>query len=689
MSNQQLSPLSNPRNDRTIMSAWNDFLTGHVPPANALRCLIDDSWRRCLDVKVDPSRVQAQAPLDEQALDTLQQQHRELLDAGQQVMAMARDLLAETETIMILTDPNGMILSVEGDPRALGAAEVIRLSMGSSWNELICGTNAIGTALSIGQPVQIHASEHFCAGIKDWTCSATVIRDPYDGKILGAIDVSGLGKTFSPHCLALAVTTAGRIESQLARQEMDFRYQLLERSMARMSSMQDGVIICDRRGYPIKANERAAAALQARGIDVDLNGSSAIATLNLGVFSSNPGAPAPAWLRGDWLEPILVAGERIGTLLTIPALPTRPTGRKVAAVQDDSDDKSDGKSDNEGFAAIIGTSAPLLQAVSKARLLARTNVPVLLQGETGVGKENFSRGIHNAGNRAGNRTANRAGHLSEQPSEHLFVALNCGGLSKDLLASELFGHAEGAFTGSRRGGMAGKIEAADGGTLFLDEIGEMPLELQPHFLRVLEEGEIYRIGETVPRKIHFKLISATNRDLREEVAQGRFRMDLFYRVSVTSIRIPPLRERRGDIAALVAHFLHQFTKRYAMAAKDMAPEVLAALEQHPWPGNVRELRNAVESMFLMAGSAPSLQLDALPDEIASSSSMSPCLAPLGAPRGDLEGVELASIRATLAADRGNLTQAARHLGIAKSTLYAKLKKYGLDQDVDGARSAPH
>ncbi len=668
ISSQQSQPLSNPRNDRTIMAAWNDFLTGHTPPANALRCLIDDSWRRCLDVKVDPTRVQAQAPLDAEALNSLQQQHRELLNAGQQVMAMASKLLAETETIMILTDPNGMILSVEGDPRALGAAEGIRLRAGSSWNELICGTNAIGTALSIGQPVQIHASEHFCAGIKDWTCSATVIRDPYDGSILGAIDVSGLGKTFSPHCLALAVTTAGRIESQLARQEMDFRYHLLERSMAKMSSVHDGVIICDRRGYPIKANERAAAALLARGIDVDLKSTIPIATLNLGIFSSTQNTTAPAWLRDDWLEAIHVAGERIGTLLTIPALPARsspPLARKAAAVQD-----------NKGFAGIIGKSAPLLQAINKARLLSKTNVPVLLLGETGVGKENFSQGIH------------RAGHPGEQPLvEHPFVALNCGGLSKDLLASELFGHAEGAFTGSRRGGMAGKIEAANGGTLFLDEIGEMPLELQPHFLRVLEEGEIYRIGETVPRKINFKLISATNRDLHEEVAQGRFRMDLFYRVSVTSIRIPPLRERSGDIAALVMHFLHQFAERYGMAAKDISPEVLDALQHHPWPGNVRELRNAVESMFLMAGTAELLQLDALPDDITSS--LTPDSLPLAATLGKLEGAELASIRATLAADRGNLTQVARHLGIAKSTLYVKLKKYGLDQQVDGARSAPH
>jgi sigma-54 dependent transcriptional regulator, acetoin dehydrogenase operon transcriptional activator AcoR len=659
--------LSNPQNNRKIMAAWEGFLSGQAPQSSALRCLIDDSWRRCLEVQVDPARHQALPPLNEAALSSLQHQHRELLIAGKQVMAMARDFLAETETIMILTDPNGMILGVEGDQRALGAAENIHLIAGCSWNELICGTNAIGTALSIGQPVQIHAAEHFCAGIKQWTCSATVIRDPYDGKILGAVDVSGLGKTFSPHSLALAVTTAGRIESQLAKQEMGFRYQLLERGMAKMASATDGVIICDRRGYPIKVNERAATALLARGIVFDLINATTIPTLGTGTFANSASNEAPEWLRADWVEAIIDEGERIGTLLTIPGLPQPglpshfARKEKAAALAATADIK--------GFAGIVGCSDVLVAAVQKAKLLARTNVPVLLLGETGVGKENFAQGIH------------RAGPSGARP----FVALNCGGLSKDLLASELFGHCEGAFTGARRGGMIGKVEAANGGTLFLDEIGEMPLELQPHFLRVLEQGEIYRIGETTPRKISFKLIAATNRDIQAEVAERRFRMDLFYRVSVTSIRIPALRDRREDIGPLAAHFLRTFAQQYGASPKQMTPEVIAALENHPWPGNVRELRNVVESMFLMAG-AESLGVEDLPPEIGLHAGWS-AAAPIPAAMGKLECGELASIQETLEAHRGNLTLAAKHLGIAKSTLYAKLKKYGLDQVVTGARGA--
>jgi len=662
--------LSNPQNNPVIMDAWSRFLDGHAPPPNALRCLIDDSWRRCLEVKVDPAREQALPPVNEDALYSLQQQHRELLAAGKQVMAMARDFLAETETIMILTDPNGMILGVEGDPRALGAAGDIHLIAGSCWSEGICGTNAIGTALSIGQPVQIHAAEHFCAGIKQWTCSATVIRDPYDGKILGAIDVSGLGRTFSPNSLALAVTTASRIESQLAKLEMDFRYQLLERGMAKIAGSTDGLIICDRRGYPIKANEQASAALLARGIDFNLKNTSQIPTLNVGTFASAEPAQAPDWLRTDWVEPIIDAGERIGTLLTIPCLPQ--AGNAQRAVQRDRSPKAATGGDHRGFGSIVGSSAALTDAVQKAKLLARTNVSVLLLGETGVGKENFARGIH------------CSGQVAERP----FVALNCGGLSPDLLASELFGHCEGAFTGSRRGGLIGKVEAANGGTLFLDEIGEMALELQPHFLRVLEEGEIYRIGENIPRKISFKLIAATNRDLKEEVAAGRFRMDLFYRVSVTSIRIPPLRQRKEDIRPLAEHFLRRLAEQHHVAPKRLEPEAIAALENHSWQGNVRELRNVVESMFLM-NEGDALGVGDLPFEIESQCAAegTPMTMRCTPASGKLEDAELEWIREAIESSRGNLTLVAKHLGIAKSTLYIKLKKYGLDRVLDSARGS--
>ncbi|MNZ99833.1 Limonene hydroxylase [compost metagenome] len=282
-------------------------------------------------------------------------------------------------------------------------------------------------------------------------------------------------------------------------------------------------------------------------------------------------------------------------------------------------------------------------------------MPILLQGETGVGKEAFAQGIHYSG-------VGRDGP---------FVAINCGSLSRDLLASELFGYAEGAFTGARRGGMKGKIEAAQGGTLFLDEIGEMPLELQSHLLRVLEEGELYRLGESEPRKVDFRLVAATHRDLRQEVAKQRFREDLFYRVAVTQIRIPPLRERKEDIALLARDILQRQAGRHGRPLPELAPEVLAALAGHDWPGNVRELRNVLEGMLLLGG--PRLTGEDLPDE----------LRPLGGADAAVEGLldenERQVICQAIDRSRGNLTQAAKALGIAKSTLYLRLRKYGLSR----------
>jgi transcriptional regulator with PAS, ATPase and Fis domain len=318
------------------------------------------------------------------------------------------------------------------------------------------------------------------------------------------------------------------------------------------------------------------------------------------------------------------------------------------------------------FPGVTGASPNLRQAADKAARLAQSRIPVLLLGETGVGKEVFAQGIH----------------ACSQQRNGPFVALNCGGLNRDLLASELFGHVDGAFTGARRGGVAGKIEAANGGTLFLDELGEMPLELQPHFLRVLEDGQIYRIGENTPRQVRFRLVAATNRDLRQDVAEGRFRMDLFYRISVTSIAIPPLRERRADIPELARQFLRQFCLRHEVPKKVFDPRVLSRLEQHEWPGNVRELRNVVESL-VVTSTGTVIGPDDLPPEIQSAP-MQPVAACEDFSPGRLRGLqksEFEQICRVLQQASGNATTAARELGIAKSTLYLKLKKYSLDKSL--------
>ena len=660
---------SNPVNDAGIMSAWERLLSGGDTPSDSLRYLIDVSWQRCLRAQVDPRRAEAPPPLPDDGLDSLREAYGELLTSSAPVMAHARNFLAETGTMMALADPSGMILTLEGDPATIAAAGNIHLLAGANWNEVSCGTNAIGTALEIGQPVQIHSAEHYCAGIKRWTCSATVIRHPHDGEILGVIDVSGLSESYSRHSLALVVTTASRIENRMATREMERRYRLLECCIKQLSGDPcDGVVVFDRRGYPAKGNDKAEVALTARASGFSLSSPRRIPALAVGAADA-PGAVGrdlPAWMRPEWVQPVIDGGERIGTLLTIP-LP-RPCGARHGTDKVNAQAPIDAEN---AFAGLIGSDRSLLESAHKARQLAKSNVPVLLLGETGAGKELFAQGIHQ----------------SSKAKDRPFVALNCGGLSRELLASELFGYTDGAFTGARRGGMIGKIEAASGGTLFLDEIGEMPLDLQPHFLRVLEQGEIYRLGENSPRKTDFRLVAATHRDLRGDVSAGRFRMDLFYRVAVTSVRVPPLRDRKGDIRILAEHFMNRFAREHSLGAVHLEEGAVACLEAYAWPGNVRELRNVIESILLMSH-GECLGIDTLPAEIQRHASGG-CGQPADKvthSRTTLEASEEQLIREAIGAAHGNLTVAARSLGIAKSTLYLKVKKYGIDRTLPDSRA---
>jgi transcriptional regulator with PAS, ATPase and Fis domain len=371
----------------------------------------------------------------------------------------------------------------------------------------------------------------------------------------------------------------------------------------------------------------------------------------------------PDWIDRDWIEPILLEGERLGAVLVLPDRNAVVRRAGLRALQRNAPASAD------PFDRLSGCSPAYLEAVRRARLLAKSPVPVLLLGETGVGKDAFAQALH------------AGGAQSSGP----FVAINCGGFSRELLTSELFGYAEGAFTGARRGGMTGKIEAADGGTLFLDEVGEMPLDLQPHLLRVLEAGEVYRIGENHPRKVKLRLIAATNRDLKAEVDAGRFRADLFYRIAVTTLKLPSLRDRAGDLPALAQHLLAEITRRYEIPVPDMQPEVLEAFHRHDWPGNIRELRNVLESMLLESGGA-SLGLSHLPSELGAASRPNMAFPPPITVGGTLERAESDAILAAIRRHQGNLTSAARDLGIAKSTLYVRIERLGLKGSVGLMRS---
>lgn len=643
---ERLSSYPEPQAEGQVMGAWERFLSGQDYTTSVVRRLIRDSWSRCFDAGVDPSCQNGLPIVQSDGLSCVLTQHHDLVQACLPVMSEARDFLSESGTVMLLTDPAGLVIEMAGDPRAVEEAKGVRLEPGARWHENDCGTNAIGTALLARAPVQVHAAEHFCQGIKRWTCSATVIRDAYDGDVLGALDISGLSSTYNQHALALVVAAATRIEERLTQQSLALRHALLDHYQARLPRHGHGqYLLFDRAGRMVKASSGAAAALGAMNVAFDTSRNTRLSALGVQMGDGRGARSVPPWLKADALEVIAHHGQALGTLIHLPE--AQPARRAVSLRSQTLGVEAD------AFADMLGSAPTMVEAQRRARQLARARVPVLILGETGVGKELFARAIHHAGPTA----------------DGPLVTVNCGGLSRDLLASELFGYVDGAFTGARRGGMMGKVEAAGGGTLFLDEVGELPLDLQPHLLRVLEGGEVYRLGDTQPRKVRFRLLAATNRDLRAEVDAGRFRMDLFYRISVTSLELPPLRERRADIAPLAEHFMARLAEEHGLPAMQLSPAAREALAAHLWPGNVRELRNVIESALLTADGTQ-LDVDDLPAQLFSRAV---------APTSDhsLETAEKAAIEQALRTCRGNATQCARELGISKSTLYAKLRKYGL------------
>ena len=328
----------------------------------------------------------------------------------------------------------------------------------------------------------------------------------------------------------------------------------------------------------------------------------------------------------------------------INSRPVQPSGSTVVPVRE------------SAFDTVLGHSRGLQQVIQLARKVAVTDVPVLLTGETGTGKEVFAQAIHNGSARA------------KQP----FVAINCSAFSKELLESEIFGHKAGAFTGALKD-KKGLFEEANHGTIFLDEIGEMAYGLQAKLLRVLETGEYIKVGDTKPTKIDVRIVSATNRNLKEEIANSNFREDLYFRLSVFHLHLPPLRERREDIPELAAALLKFFAAKMGKQVKGFAADCQAWMQSYAWPGNVRELRNVIERALIICDDY--ITLDDMPLDFRSST--------LSGSAADGDDFELAEaehrhIQRVLQYTKGNKAEAARLLKIGLTTLYRKIEEYGIN-----------
>ena len=634
---------------------WKSFVrTGVAGESHVPRTIIE-SWERCRNASVE---VEGKCR-DLISAKELEERRGLLCEISEPIMETLYQCLKGSRSVIVLVDKQGYILASLGDLESLRQAEKLNFGPGANWSEFSVGTNALGTAMAIGHSMQVTGCEHYCEKHHLWTCAATPIRNP-EGEIIGCLDISGPREEARSLSLGMTVAAVRAIEERL-RLEQSHRYyvNVSTHLAAVLSSVREGLITIDNAGLISGINSSAAKLLKAH--PKDLIGSPIDSVIRMDnklrrfINTGREYSEEELLLKSEKGQVRCVgsahkicseSGSKLGTVFTFAKMKEVSPSKGAAG----------GSNLRFMFKDIIGESLPMLETLEKAKRVASSPSTVLLLGESGTGKELFAQAIHNASDRR----------------DGPFVSVNCGAIPGELIQSELFGYTEGAFTGARKGGRPGKIELADGGTVFLDEIGDMPLQMQVNLVRVLEDKTIVRIGDNQVVPVDVRIIAATNRSLYEEVTKGRFREDLFYRLNVITIILPPLRERKGDITLLTDYYVDKISRKVGKHVESIEPEVFASIEAYHWPGNVRELANALEYAINLVQHGK-LQLAHLPPYLKKKQTVPPIA-------DDAEIMSLASVEKTAIENAllrlgGNVSKVAAALGIGRNTLYDKMKKH--------------
>jgi sigma-54 dependent transcriptional regulator, acetoin dehydrogenase operon transcriptional activator AcoR len=630
-------------------------------PSGVLPTLIETSWSRCIGhgLEADSCRREVERARRDVLL-TERERNESLLKHAAPVMNGLYAQIARSGSMIVLTNASGFILHSVGDQNFLDRASKVALSPGVEWSEESKGTNAIGTALVEKVPVSVHGSQHFFSANHFLTCSASPIFDPCS-RMLGVLDVTGDSRNPSHHSLALINLAVQTIENQLFSSAFPDGFLLhCHVQQELIGTVFEALLAFDHDGRVLSAN-RSACRLIGRSH----------AELLTHTFSSMFDKPLSALydplLRGTDMIDLRLFGGR--TLFGRPQAGKQSRApARVISMEAHRGDRTTSATGHPAGSTLGGLErlstgdASMDAVVDKVKRVLGRDIPVLIQGETGTGKELLARAIHDEGPRR----------------DQSFVAVNCAAIPDGLIESELFGYEEGAFTGARRKGYPGRIMQADGGTLFLDEIGDMPLALQARLLRVLQERTVVPLGSGRASPVDLSIICATHRKLRDLVAQGSFRADLYYRLNGLTVMLPPLRER-SDLRALV----HRILAGEASIPRSLGidEEVIALFENHPWPGNMRQLSNLLRTAGVMAADDGCIHRSHLPDDFLDELGNPPAsTAPeaeirmTGHAPCDLDSLTLRAIRDSLSRNDGNVAATARELGISRTTLYRKLKE---------------
>lgn len=636
-------------------------------PLELIRQEVVESWLRCrkhghLLADNNPGPV-----LDRSAFEELLEKNELLLTAADSHIAQMEDLLENVECMILLSDNQGTILRIitRDNTKFAQTNEKYGLVPGVIWNEKTIGTCAHGISLLNMTPIQIFGPEHYRGIFDHCFCSSAPIFD-CNRDLIGTLSIVCRESNLKNlPFLGLVISMARAIQSEL---QLALKSQMVN---AFLETADEAIVTVDRRGFITGANLAAKKIFNCQSQNIigkqmeEVLGSQPL--INTVLQTGKPVVDTKISIEHLNLRLHLLSayplkgfnGKQSGCLL------------RMKKINKERKPISQGKNfdDDFTFDQIAGSSPQLAKTIDFAIKVARMDANLLIQGESGTGKEVFAKAIHQASRPNGP-----------------FIAVNCAAIPKTLIESELFGYERGAFTGAERQGKPGKIELADGGTLLLDEIGDMPLELQPVLLRVLEEKKVMRIGSRQYQPVDFRLIVATNKNLLDLVANNQFRADLYYRLAVFKIDIPPLRERKEDIMNLALQFLKDLSQEQQIPEPTISSAAKYCLLQYHWPGNVRQLKNAILYAINFSSNGV-IQVEDLPEEIRQSVSSNSLKGEttreatsqeqIKENKLSIKEMEKSAIMQVLLQTGYKMSEAAKILGISRSTLYRKIKEYNL------------
>lgn len=649
-----------------IKDAWNSFVNIGEIKSNYIRKEILNSWQRCQNLGLDPYRQIITPNFSESQKRQAAEKSRVLTETARPFLQGLFDLLKGMEMVVFLTNDNCYILEAFGEGHIWEYCRSKNAVVGSSFHKKYSGTNAVNMAIELDQPYQMSAEEHYIQCIHKATCAAAPIHEA-SGKIIGCLDITASYETAlkHPHTLGMIVASAQVIENQLSlKRELEKSFLTEQYLKAAMESMVTGLIVLNQNNEVTHINPSAEKLLSVNA-DRSLNRNIVSLIRNQTILNAidkngefqdeeliveSPGGKLRCMASIQSIYDL--SGQRIGAVLCLKEM---KMVQKLAQ-------KAVGFHATFNFSDIRWKSKKMGQCVNLSQNAARGDSNVLISGESGTGKEMIAQSIHNAS------------AFSDGP----FLGINCAAIPNDLIESELFGYESGTFTGGLKSGKPGKLEIANGGTLFLDDVNAMSMHMQVKLLRLLEEKKFQRLGGRAYIDLEARIVAATNKNLQEELLRGTFRSDLYYRLNVLEVHVPPLRERLDDIKLLAQFFIQDISRKLGKNVEGITPNALAHLERQYWPGNVRQLKNWIERAINFA-EGTEIGFSDLPQMSGQEecSAVSVSADQKREPSFQFEEIERNFICNILYECDGNISKASRRMGIARSTMYRKIRRYDL------------